>query len=98
MLQWQRSRNRPTGPGQAAVSSVLGAWWAVCLARRMIQYSPWPIVTGHWRLADIPTFGPGWLDCLWEFSWGLLIGKVVEIAASVLTIVVVVPITDLQER
>jgi hypothetical protein len=83
---------------QAPVSTVLGAWWAVCVARAVIRYSTWPIVTGHWRLAKIPTFGPLWLGDLWEFSWGLLIAEVVDIAASVLTIVVVVSITDLQER
>jgi Domain of unknown function (DUF4328) len=83
---------------QAPVSVVLGLWYAVCLARAVIQYSPWPVVTGHWRLAQIRTFGRLWLDGLWEFSWGLLIGQVVEIAASVLTVVVVVSITDLQER
>ena len=83
---------------QVPVSSILGAWWAVVVVRAIIQFSAWPVVTGHWRLADIPKFGPYWLDHLWEFSWGLLIGEVVDIAVSVLTIVVVVRITDLQER
>jgi hypothetical protein len=83
---------------QVPVSPILGAWWAVCVARGIIQYSPLQVVTGHWRLADIPTFGPSWLNGLWEFSWGLLIGEVVDIAAGVLTIVVVIRITDSQER
>jgi hypothetical protein len=81
----------------APVSSILGVWWAACLARGVIHYSPWPIVTGHRRLAEIPTFGSLWLNALREFSWGLLIGELVEIAAAVLTIIVVVRITDLQE-
>jgi hypothetical protein len=83
---------------QAPVSSILGAWWAACLARAIIQYSPWPVVTGHWRLADIASLGQFWLDGLWQFSWGLLIAEVVGVAADVLTIVVIVRISDLQER
>jgi hypothetical protein len=55
-------------------------------------------VTGRQRLADLPSFGPLWLAGLWEFSWGLLLGELVGIAASVLTVVVALSITRLQER
>ncbi len=82
---------------RAPVPSILGAWWAVWFAHCIIQYSPWSIVTGHLQLAQIPSFGSLWFDHLWEFSWGLLIAEIVEIAASVLTIVVIVRITNLQE-
>lgn len=83
---------------RARASPVLGVWWALCFAQGVIRYSPWPFVTGHFQLAEIPQFGPLWLGAMWEFSWGLLIAEIVGIAADVLTVVVIVTITDFQER
>jgi hypothetical protein len=82
----------------AAVSPVVGVWWAVCVVRGVIQYSPLQVVTGRWQLTELPTFGRRWLDGFLEFSWGLLLGELVEIAAGVLSVVVVLSITRLQER
>ncbi len=81
----------------APVSFILSAWWAIWFASGVIQYSPWAMVTGQLRLAQILTLGPFGLDYLGEYSWGLLIAEIVRIAESVLTIIVVVRITDLQE-
>jgi len=38
------------------------------VAQAFIQYSPWRVVTGQWRLIDIPRFGGLFLGILREFS------------------------------
>jgi hypothetical protein len=54
-------------------------------------------VTGHGVLAEL-RFGPRGLDGLVRFSWGLLVAELVEVVASILTVVVLLSITSLQER
>jgi hypothetical protein len=83
----------------AAVLPVLGVWWAVSLISAVIQYSRWPVLLGDRTLAyfgfDTPLYR--YLAGTYrEFFFGLLIGDVVEIAVCVLTVVVVVSITNLQ--
>jgi len=82
---------------QARVSPVLPIWWAVTLASAFIQYSPWPDIAGRHRLAEVQTVGPRVEDFL-ENSWGALVAQLVGIASCVLTVVVVMGITNLQER
>ena len=81
-----------------AASPVLGVWWAACVVNSVLQYSPLPVLFGQRRLADISQFDTGLVVYLREFFWGRLISDVVGIAVSVLTVVVVVCITNLQER
>jgi hypothetical protein len=81
---------------QARVSPLFGSWWALSVARGMMHYSWWPVVIGKLRLAEIASQLS--LKGLWDFSWGLLIAEVTGIAVSVLTVVVIVTITGLQER
>ncbi len=99
---WQASR--PIGSGQwrmAFVSPILPAWWTVCVVSGMIRYSRWRMLTrtptaeavGFLDLDMHPA-----LDYELEWSWGLLIGDGVAIAATVLTIVVVLCITNFQEQ
>ncbi len=85
-----------------AVSPVLGVWWAVCVIDGLNQYSRWPVLLGHKTLADTMYFDArlvhGVALAFREFFWGRLIGDVVEIAVCVLTVVVVLSITNLQEQ
>src|SRR5262245_52637302 len=83
---------------KAPMPAVFGAWWAVSVARGMMQYSWWPILIGKWRLTELSRFGGPSLGSVSEFYWGLLIAEVSGIAASVLTVAVIAIITSLQEH
>lgn len=83
---------------KAPISPLVAAWWIACLVRGVIQYSPWPFVTGHLRFTYVQTLGPHWVNSMWEFSWGLLIAEIVEIASNFLTIALIINLTNLQER
>jgi hypothetical protein len=76
---------------------ILRAWCAAWFACGVIQYSAWPIIAGDFRLADIATVGPLFASNLLDFSWGRVAANLVGVVLSVLTIVVVVRITKLQE-
>jgi hypothetical protein len=94
--------NSPSATGRwrrAAVSPVLGVWWAACVASAVIHYSPLQVVLGRARMTEfrLPE-DTIWLDHLWEFFWGRLLVDLVGIAVSVLTVVVVVRLTALQKR
>ena len=92
--------NSPSATGewrQAAVSPVLGVWWAACIASAVIHYSPLRVALGDERMTDLPGITL-WLNHLWEFYWGRLLVDIVGIATSVLTVVVVLRLTGLQRR
>lgn len=95
---WQASsRGSSANERLAPASPVLGAWWLVSIVYSMMHWSPWRIIAGPMQLAyfhenDVIA------GALWEFSWGLLIAEIVGIVASVLTIVIVVRVTEFQEH
>jgi hypothetical protein len=98
---WRANSSAAAGQWrQAAVSPVLGVWWAAYVASALIHYSPLQVVLGRVRMTKLlgSHADPFWLDHLWEFFWGRLLVDVVGIAASVLTVVVVVRLTGLQKR
>jgi hypothetical protein len=81
---------------QAPVSAILGTWWIACIVRGIMHYSPWPLLLGK-QWAQLGSLDPLWLDSVREFSINLLIAELVQIAVAVLTIVVIVRLTDMQE-
>jgi hypothetical protein len=99
---WQASR--PVSSGQwrkAFVSPILPVWWVIGLIAGMIRYSRWHMLTRSPAAEAVRFLDLGSLlalDSEIKCSWGLLIGDAVSIAATVLTIVVVLCITDLQEQ
>jgi hypothetical protein len=99
---WQASRPIPSGRWRKGfISPILPAWWIVSVVCGMIRYSRLPMLTGS-PAADAVKFLDygihlGLVSQL-EWSWGLVMGDAVSIAANVLTMVVVLCITDLQEQ
>jgi hypothetical protein len=94
---WQANSPNPTGQWrQAAVSPVVGAWWAACVASAVIHYSPLQIMLGGTKMTFMPDSSV-WLNHLWEFFWGRLLVNAVGIVMSVLTVVVIVRLTNLQK-
>lgn len=83
---------------QTPASPILVVWWAVSFINISLQYSPMQVVLGRMALAKTSRLGEMWLDVLHEFYWGRLISSVVDIAACVLTIVVITCVTDFQGR
>ena len=84
---------------QAAVSPVLGIWWAACVLSGVTHYEPLKVLLGQWRLVDVPRIDAAWsAPHFQEFLWGRLIFDLVGIAVSVLTVVLVVSVTNAQER
>jgi len=95
---WKASAASPMREWRQAVASpIVGVWWAVSVVSMTLHYSPIRVLSGQMELTDSSRFGTGWLDALREFYCGRLIFDIVEIAVSVLTMVVVVCITDFQE-
>jgi hypothetical protein len=102
---WQGSMPIPAGQSRpAAVSPILKTWWIAGVTSAVIQYSRLNVLVGRWRLAWVLDFGTE-LDSrryvaltYREFFIGRLISDVVEIAVCILTIVVIVSITNLQEQ
>jgi hypothetical protein len=82
----------------AAVSPALGLWWTCCVVNAIIHYSPASVAFGKWNLVDIPRLGEDWLRAMREFFCGRVVADTAEIVVAVLTVVVVVSITVLQER
>jgi hypothetical protein len=96
---WKASRSKPGEDWrQVAISPLLGTWWAACVAGSVIHYSPLPVLMGQRRLVDVTTHGMPMGDMLWEWSWGLLIADVVGIATRVLTVAILILITDFQQQ
>jgi hypothetical protein len=99
---WQASR--PVSSGQwrkAFVSPILPVWWVVAVISSMIRYSRWHMLTRSPAAEAVGFLDLGMhlsLDYELSWSWGLLIGDAVAIAATVLTIVVVLSITNIQEH
>jgi hypothetical protein len=85
---------------QAAVSHVLKFWWAVSIVSILNQYSPVPVLLGSKRLARISDSSAIWLygDGLRDFLCGRVLGDISEVAWCVLTTIVILSITNLQER
>jgi hypothetical protein len=95
---WQTNQAESNDNWQRTpVSPLLGTWWVISVIVATISYSPWPVLTGARRLADIGVFGRHWANALWGESWGLLAWDVAEIAVNVLT-AVVLGMTELQQR
>jgi hypothetical protein len=98
---WKASSPISRGRWQeAAVSPVLGAWWALSVFYGMFHYGPFPVLLGKQSLTTMVTyrFGSTFADWLWEYAWGLLAWYVMGVAMSVLTLVVLVSIQKLQEQ
>jgi len=94
---WQVSSRGSTENGQLAPASpVLGTWWLIGAVYSMMHYSPWRIIAGPMQLVYFHK-NHVIANALWDFSWGLLITEIVGIAANVLTIVIVVRVTEFQE-
>jgi hypothetical protein len=88
--QWRRAR----------VSPIFGAWWAVGVAQGTLEGGPFPTLVGEQTLGKLMSFSFNNLvmDSLWKYSWGLLIWDVVTVTWMVLTLIVLLSITGLQER
>jgi hypothetical protein len=80
------------------VSPLLGVWWAAFILSGVIHYSGWQIIRGTFRLSQLERFEYFWLDNMKEFYWGHLIAVLVGIVEQVLTISVIIAITNLQQR
>ena len=83
---------------RASVSPILGIWWAICVVSILLQYSPLPVLFGQKELTDSAGFGTVWLNALREFFWGRMIFDAVGVAASLMTVIVIVSITNLQKQ
>ena len=77
----------------------MGVWWTAWVLDTIIQYSPLQVVLGRWKLKELAEhFNPVGLDAFLGFFRGRVVSNCVGIAASLLTVVVVVSITKLQQR
>src|SRR6266446_8041100 len=107
---WQASSPMPHGGWrQTTVSPLLALWWLVSVICGTIRYSRW-----HYFKSEGPTafalnflsswpeelsgHRPGLINSELEWCWGLMLGDVAGIAACILTIVVVLTITGMQDR
>ncbi len=99
---WKANSSVVTGPWRRPKASpVLGFWWATWVASMVIHYSPLDVMLGRWKITfmlESTLFCTYWIDHLWGFFWGRLLVDIVGIASSVLTVIVVVRLTDLQKR
>jgi hypothetical protein len=107
---WKASS--PSADGQwrrNSVSPVLGLWWGVTVFHGCVHYEPIKILLGHWDLMGhmkwpwwedgrFLELGRDWITSLQENYWGFLAWSVLSVCGSVLSIVVVVSITQMQER
>jgi hypothetical protein len=75
------------------------AWWAVWVANALIQYSALRVVLGHAKLAQFtdPWLNTRWLDHLSEFFWGRLVSDLAGIGIGILTAVLIIRLTNLQQ-
>lgn len=83
-------------------------WWLVCALSGTIHYSRLRYLTNDptafalellsYRSDKIPDFGVGSVNSELEWSWGLMLGDLVRLTAGILTVVIVVTITCLQDR
>ena len=105
---WQASSPPRDGKWrQTIVSPILAVWWLVCAVSGTIRYSRFRYLTNDptafalkllsYRSDNIPDFGIGMVNSELEWSWGLMLGDLVGIAVSILTVVIVVTITYLQD-
>jgi hypothetical protein len=93
------SSDEPVEWRQATASPIVGVWWAAGVASAVIHYSPLRVACGDARMTQFSSYNnDSWLDYLWGFFWGRLLVDIVGIAVSVLTIILVVRLTDLQKR
>jgi hypothetical protein len=99
---WKASSPSPDGTThEARAFPILGVWWAAMVATAVIHYSPLQVALGRERMMEFglqPELSSWLTDHLWGFFWGRLLVDVVGIAASILTVIVVVSITRMQER
>jgi hypothetical protein len=96
---WQVSSRGSRQNGQPAPAApLIGTWWVVTVIHGLMHFSPWQIITGRMLLADYYENHQFMADSLWRFSWGFLIAEISGIVANVLTIVIVVRITEFQDR
>jgi Domain of unknown function (DUF4328) len=86
---------------QQPVSALVGVWWAVSLVQILLHYSPFQVVFGNKQIGDLYIFfkpDSGWIRAMHDFSWGLLIADLVEVAGCVLTVALIICITGSQQR
>jgi hypothetical protein len=107
---WQTGSSTPHGGWrQGAVSPLLALWWLVSVICGTIQYSRWHYLRSEGPTAFAFEFLSNWpgdlsdhrarlINSELEWCWGLMLRDVVGIAACMLTILVVLTITGLQDR
>jgi hypothetical protein len=95
---WQVSTRSSADPGPPApASAMLGAWWLVGIIYGACHYSAWAIIHGPMRLAHLSDESLR-ADSLRDYTWGFLVKETIGIVANVLTIAVVVRLTEFQDR
>ena len=99
---WRASRPGPRGQPQALPSPLLIVWWEVVIINTLLQYSPLRFLSGQGSLtylADSAWSKPNWVfDSELEWSWGFLIKEIMWVVCSLMTAILVVSITEMQER
>jgi hypothetical protein len=88
---------------QAKTSPLLGFWWASWIALAVTHYEPLKVILGQGRMTGLfqnPSEAFSWLveHHLWGFFWGRLLFDIVSITASVLTVVLIIRLTNLQKH
>jgi hypothetical protein len=107
---WQVSSPTPhNGWRHAHVTPLLALWWLVIALAGTIRYSRWHYFKNEGPTAFAVEFLSSWpggfsshraglINSELEWGWGLMLADVVGIAACVLTVVMVLTITSMQER
>jgi len=92
---------------QAIVSPVVSLWWLVGVLSGTIRYSRWHYFKREGPTALALEFLSNWpgefsshglINSELEWCWGLMLGDVVGIGVCILTIVIVLTITGLQDH
>jgi hypothetical protein len=98
--------NGPSDMGEwrkTARSPILVVWWVTEIACAVIHYEPLNVVLGHAKITQFflskyaVELNQFHFDHLWGFFWGRLLFDTVWLAASVLSIIVIVRLTRRQE-
>jgi hypothetical protein len=102
---WKTSAgDRRSDWSRVPVSPLLGVWWLACVVHGMFHYEAFHILLGRLDLARGLDHSPWFLqssmglDNGTEGSWFLLISNLVGIASELLGCLVMLWITDLQDR
>jgi hypothetical protein len=101
---WKASS--PSANGQwrrTSVSPILGVWWGVMAFHACLHYEPTKILLGHWKLGQFlgkqfEELNRSWFNSMLDYLWGLLAWDVMSVCGSLLSLVVVISITQIQER